>query len=142
MIQVEIGQTIIVRNKRLVCLEIDGQAYASYCPQGECDAVGVCDILACRDSERSDRKMVYFKSLPNKVNGSSNLIEIPNGGTFTIKGVRYRAELAKQREGHMFKCGQCAFYSHPLKDACMNLQCVSLFRHDAKEIVFVKDGEE
>jgi hypothetical protein len=24
----------------------------------------------------------------------------------------------------------------------MKLQCVSLFRHDAKEIVFVKDGEE
>ena len=142
MIQLEIGQTIIVRNKQLVCLEIESHNDVCNYNVGSCDAIGSCSLLACCKEERGDGKQVYFKALPKTIKGSTTLIEIPIGGTFTIKGVRYRAELVESRENHIFKCGQCAFYSTPTEDTCSLLQCIAIFRHDAQEIVFVKDGEE
>lgn len=66
---------------------------------------------------------------------SKNLGNIPVGETFEFLGEEFIVNAAKKTVN---PCVGCAFYNIHYKDTCTHLCCSSGYRHDKRDVIFVK----
>lgn len=66
---------------------------------------------------------------------SKKLGNIPVGETFEFLGEEFIVNAAKNSVN---PCICCAFYNEYYKDTCTHLCCSSEYRHDKRDVIFVK----